>query len=131
MLAHLPEIITQKIQPSTVLTDDIYAALGAGQALSEVLYHAFNLCNHLWQRHHDCGRSAHRETGIQRLGDFFLLCCIWTLVVSRPKGDSYKSCSDVWMCQDPDGNSRSSYDSFLFFFSIKLSFQIEPFFIHI
>lgn len=38
MLAHLPEIITQKIQPSMVLTDDIYAALGAGQALSEVLY---------------------------------------------------------------------------------------------
>lgn len=32
MLAHQREIITQKIQPNTLLIDDIYGALGAGQA---------------------------------------------------------------------------------------------------
>lgn len=36
MLAHQPEIITLKIQPSMGLIDDIYGALDAGQALSEV-----------------------------------------------------------------------------------------------
>lgn len=121
MLARQPEIITRKIQPSSVLIDDIYGAFGAGQALSEVLYHSFNLCNQLWQRHYDCGRSAHRETVAYKGWVFFLLCCIWIMVVSRPRGDSYKTCSDVRVGQDIDGNSRSSLMTSLFSYQALLS----------
>jgi len=43
MLANQPEIITKKSQPRTVVTEDVYGAADAGQAVNE----GMNVLSHL------------------------------------------------------------------------------------
>lgn len=71
--------------------------------LSEVLYHTFNLCNQLWQRHYDCGRSAHRETVACKGWVTFFFCAVFESWWFQGKGDTHTNhalmygCAKTWM----------------------------------